>query len=93
MATNRQPTLTGTHPVEKVVGDRYTRRVFKKFRAKFIASNNCMHESLKKDTCGGRHRVGYVKMIGGNEKWFVTLGRWDTGKVQCHVRDARNLLC
>lgn len=39
-------TLSGTHPIEKVVRDRYTSRIFKKFQTEFLTSNSCMHETL-----------------------------------------------
>lgn len=56
---NTTVTLSGTHPIE-VTADCYTRRIFKKFQAELIASNNCTHETLNKDTCGGWYRVGRV---------------------------------
>lgn len=41
---NTWATLSGNHPIEKVAGELYTQRVFKKFEVEFIANNNCMQE-------------------------------------------------
>lgn len=53
VAMNTTVTLSGSHPIEEIAEEHYKRRVFKKFQAEFIACNNCMHETLHKETCGG----------------------------------------
>lgn len=56
---NPLATLSGTHPIKKVVGERYTRLMFKKFQVEFLANNNCMHETLTKI------------MAAAGTRWFV----------------------
>lgn len=58
---NMQATLSETHPIQKVPGDRYTRCVLIKFQAEFSQSNNCIHETLNKDTYGGGYQLGRVE--------------------------------
>lgn len=53
---NTQVTLSRTHHIDRATKGR-TRRVFRKFQKRLTTSNNCMHENLNKETCGGRYRA------------------------------------
>lgn len=66
---NTLATLSRTHPIKRVASKRYTRRIFKKFQAESIASNNYMHETLKKDNDSVWYWVGHVEEE--KRKWKV----------------------
>lgn len=74
--------LSGTHPIEKVTGERYIRRIFKKFQTEFVASNNCIHETLRKDNGNGWCRVGCVEEE--RRKWKVVhFAAYNAVQVRC----------
>lgn len=74
--------LSGTHPIEKVTGERYIRRIFKKFQTEFIASNNCIHETLRKDNGNGCCRVGRVEEERRKQK-VVHFAAYNAVQVRC----------
>lgn len=74
--------LSGTHPIEKVTGERYIRRIFKKFQTEFIASNNCIHETLRKDNGNGCCRVGRVEEERRKQK-VVHFASYNVVQVRC----------
>lgn len=91
---NTQATLSGRHPIEKAAGDRYTRRVFRKFQAEFIASNNCTHATLNKDGCSGWYRVGHVDE--DQRRWkVVQYTAYDDPFVRCSCAlfETAGILC
>lgn len=91
---NTQATLSGRHPIEKAAGDRYTRRVFRKFQAEFIASNNCTHTTLNKDGCSGWYRVGHVDE--DQRRWKVVQYTAYEGpfvRCSCALFETQGILC
>lgn len=79
---NTQPTFSSTQPIKKATGERYTRRIFRKFQAEFIASNGCRHETLTKDACSGLYRVG--QMEDDRRKWqVVQFTAYEGFRVRC----------
>lgn len=64
-----QVSLSGSHPIERAAGNRYSWRVFRKFQKDFVTSNNCIHETLMNDSCSRWYRVGCV--VEGKRKWKV----------------------